>query len=142
MANLSTNNGVITIMFDGLPPVIVDNFDPDSDMWTVNERQTAEAEMTPDGFMNAWSINTPIEATLTLSGGSLSARALRQIADANTRRLETFGEIRKVSVIVVLGLRTMVYSDGYMTSSKAGDHLGNQKLQNQPFNFKFGKVKG
>ena len=114
-------------------PVIVDNFDPDSDMWTVNERQTAEAEMTPDGFMNAWSINTPIEATLTLSGGSLSARALRQIADANTRRLTTFGEIRKVSVIVVLGLRTMVYSDGYMTSSKAGDHLGNQKLTKSTF---------
>ena len=141
MANLSTNNGSITIKFEGLGAIVVDNFDPDSDMWTVNDRQTADAEITPDGIVNGWSINALTECTLTLSGGSDSARRLRAIADSQMRRGNTFADLKKVAVTVELPSGITTYSEGYMTSGKSGDHLGNQKLQNQPFNFKFGNIK-
>ena len=141
MANLSTNNGKITVKFDGLNAIVVDNFDPDSDMWTVNDRQTADAEITPDGIVNGWSINALAECTLTLSGGSEAGKQLRAIADAQMRRGDTQADLKKVSVVIELGDKTTTYSEGYMTSAKSGDHLGNQKLQNQPFNFKFGSVK-
>ena len=141
MGILSTNNGRITVKFDGLGAIEIDNFDPESDMWTVNDRQTADAEITPDGIVNYWAINALIECTLTLSGASRAATQLRSIADAQMRRGTTDSDLKKVSVVVEVGGKRTVYSEGVMTSGKAGDHLGNQKLQNQPFNFKFGDVK-
>ena len=141
MGILSTNNGRITVKFDGLGAIEIDNFDPESDMWTVNDRQTADAEITPDGIVNYWAINALTECTLTLSGASKAATQLRAIADAQMRRGTTDSDLRKVTVIVEVGRTRTVYSEGVMTSGKSGQHLGNQKLQNQPFNFKFGDIK-
>lgn len=141
MGNLSTNNSRITVKFEGLSAIVIDNFDPDSDIWSVNDRQTADAEITPDGIVNGWSINALIECTLTVSGASEAGRQLRAVADAQMRRGNTNSDLKKVSVIVEVGGETTTYSEGYLTSGKAGQHLGNQKLQNQPFNFKFGSIK-
>lgn len=141
MGILSTNNGRITVKFDGLGAIEIDNFDPESDMWTVNDRQTADAEITPDGIVNMWSINALTECTLTVTGASVAGKQLRAIADSQMRRGTTDADLRKVTVIVEVGGTRTVYSEGIMTSGKSGQHLGNQKLQNQPFNFKFGSVK-
>ena len=141
MGFLSTNNGRITVKFDGLGAIQIDNFDPESDMWTVNDRQTADAEITPDGIVNVWAINALTECTLTVTGASVAGKQLRAIADAQMRRGTTESDLRKVTVIVEVGGTRTVYSEGIMTSGKSGQHLGNQKIQNQPFNFKFGSVK-
>lgn len=141
MANLSTNNSRITVKFEGLNAIVIDNFDPDSDMWTPADRQTADGELTPDGVFNSWGINAVIEATLTVSGGSDAARQLRAVSDAHTRRGDTQSVVNGVQVIIENNGDTETYTDGIMTSSKAGNHLGNQKLQNQTFNFKFGGIK-
>lgn len=141
MAILSTNNSRITVKFNGLGAIVIDNYDPDSDMWTVNDRQTSEVEVTPDGIVNGWSINALAECTLTVTGASVAGKQLRAIADAQMRRGNTDSDLREVTVIVEVAGERTVYSKGFMTSGKAGQHLGNQKLQNQPFNFKFGSVK-
>lgn len=140
MGILSTNNSRITVKFEGLSAIIIDNFDPDSDIWTVNDRQTADAEITPDGQVNGWAINALTECTLTVSGASNAGKQLRAVADAQIRRGTTESTLRSVTVIVEVGGITTTYSQGFMTSGKAGQHLGNQKIQNQPFNFKFGSV--
>lgn len=140
MGILSTNNSRITVKFEGLSAIVIDNFDPDSDIWTVNDRQTADAEITPDGIVNGWAINALTECTLTVSGASNAGKQLRAVADAQIRRGTTESTLRSVTVIVEVGGTTTTYSQGFMTSGKAGQHLGNQKIQNQPFNFKFGSV--
>lgn len=141
MGILSTNNARLTVKFEGLSAISVDNFDPDSDMWTVNNRQTAEAEMTPDGIVNGWSMNAMTECTLTVTGASEAGKQLRAVLDAQMRRGNTDADLKKVSVIVEVGGESTTYSEGFMLSGKSGQHLGNQKLQNQPFNFKFGSIK-
>jgi hypothetical protein len=141
MANISTNNARLTVKFENYGAIVIDNFDPDSDIWAPSDRQTADGEVTPDGAFNYWAINAPIEATLTVSGASTAARRLRTISDAHTRRGDTQSVVEKATVIIELNGETTTYYDGVMTSTKAGAHLGNQKLQSQTFNFKFGGVK-
>lgn len=141
MANLSTNNSRITVKFENLSPIIIDNFDPDSDIWSPSDRQTADGELSPDGEFNYWGINTPIEAVLTVSGGSKAATQLRAVSDAHTRRGDTLSVVSGATVVVETGGESETYYNGVMTSSKAGKHLGSQKLQNQTFNFKFGGKK-
>ncbi len=141
MANLSTNNARLTVKFDGLNAIVVENFDPDSDIWTVTEVQTADGEKTPDGFFNYWGMNAVIEGTLTVSGGSDTASKLRAVLLAQMRNGNVNSDLKSVSVIVENGDTTTTYSQGIMTTGKGGPHLGAQKLQNQPFNFKFGSVK-
>ena len=141
MANISTNNAKLTVKFENYGAIEIDNFDPDSDIWTPSDRQTADGEITPDGQFNFWAMNTLIEAVLTLSGASTASTRLRAISDAHTRRGETKSVVEKVTVVVEVGDTTTTYYDGIMTSSKAGGHLGNQKLQNQTFNFKFAGIK-
>lgn len=142
MANLSTNNASIVILFEGLAAITVENFDAESDMWTTTERQTGDAEVSPDGIMNYWGMNVMAEATLNLSGGSTTAKLLRQVLNQQQRRGNKPSFMRKVSVTVNMpGELPSIYYDGIMTSGKSGGHLGNQKLQVQPFLFKFAGVK-
>ena len=141
MAILSTNNATITIAIEGYAPLEVENFDPDSDMWAVAELQTADGEVTPDGVFNHWGINAPIEATLTLSGGSDSAKILQGIINNQQRSGNRLGYVPSVSVIVEHGATGKVetYVDGVMMSGRPGYSLGSQKFQPMPFTFKFAR---
>ena len=109
MAIISTNNARITVKFGILSPIVIDNFDPDSDMWSPSVRQTADGEMTPDGVFNYWGINAPIEAELNVSGGSVAASLLRSVAEANTRRGDSLSQVSDVTVIVEYGDVIEVY---------------------------------
>lgn len=137
MIDLSTNNSRITVKFEDYNAIVIDNFDPSSDMWTPADRQTADGEMTPDGSFNYWAINSLIETTLTVSGASEAGRRLRAIADANIRQGDALSFVSGVTVVVETPYDIEVYYDGIMTGSKAGRHFGNQKIQPQVFKFKF-----
>ena len=57
--NLSTLNASIIVKI-GAIVLPIDNFDPDSDIFSVNDRQTADGEVTPDGHFNSWAIRSVI----------------------------------------------------------------------------------
>lgn len=139
MAVLSTNNASITILVQNFLPIVVENFDPNSDMWAVDDIQTADGEVTPDGQFNIWSINAPITATLNLSGGSETAKKLEAIINNQQRSGSVLSFVPNVSVIINLGDRIETYINGVLTTGKAGRSLGTPKINPSSWVFKFAR---
>jgi hypothetical protein len=144
MAVISSNNASITIIAQNFPlPIVVENFDPESDMLKFEDTQTADAEKTPDGKVNVWSINALITCTLNLSGGAWESTAKRLSLLLNNQ--QRFGSVLSfvpnVTMIVDYGNGTIkTFPNGVMTSGSPAASLGNQKMTPTAWQFKFGEV--
>lgn len=132
--DISTIRASIVVNIGG-EVIPIDNFDPDSDIFTVNDRQTADGEKTIDGYFNYWAVNSVIEASFNVSGGSEAGKTLRGILNAQVN-----GQVSSATVVVTNGDVVNTYGPGILTTGKPGPHLGNQKLQPITFNFKFANV--
>lgn len=113
----------------------LENLDPDSDIVGLNDRQTGDGEVTPDGYFNAWSMRTPIEVNITCTGASKGGRKLQGVLNA-----QATGRLENVSLTVTNQERSTTYGPGVLLSAKPAPHLGNQKIQPVTFNFKFGNL--
>ena len=113
----------------------VDNFDPDSDIFSVNDRQTADGEVTPDGHFNSWAIRSVIETSFTVSGASIAGKTLQGLLNAQAN-----GVLNSATIVVKNENNISTYGPGVLTSAKPSQHLGNQKIQPITFNFKFGNI--
>lgn len=133
-SNLSTLNASIIVKIGDIP-IPVDNFDPDSDIFTINDRQTADGEVTPDGYFNGWAMRTPIETSFTVSGASLAGKTIQGLLNAQAN-----GVLNSATVVVSNEGVITTYGPGVLTSAKPSPHLGNQKVQPITFNFKFGNL--
>ena len=133
-SDLSTLNASIIVKMGDIP-VIIDNYDPDSDIFTINDRQTADGEVTPDGFFNAWAMRTPIETSFNVTGASVGGKVLQGLLNAQAN-----GALKNVYIVVKNGDNVTTYGPGVMTSAKPSQHLGNQKVLPTTFNFKFGNL--
>ncbi len=144
MAVISSNNASITIIAQNFPlPIVVENFDPDSDMLKFDDIQTADAEKTPDGKVNIWSINALITCTLNLSGGAWESTAEKLALLLNNQ--QRFGSVLSfvpnVTMIVNYGNGTIkTFPNGVMTTGQSAPSLGNQKILPSAWQFKFGEV--
>ncbi len=144
MAVISSNNASITIIAQNFPlPIVVENFDPESDMLKFDDTQTADAEKTPDGKINVWSINALISCTLNLSGGAWESTANKLALLLNNQ--QRFGSVLSfvpnVTMIVNYGNGTVkTFPNGVMTSGSPAPSLGNQKFAPSAWIFKFGEV--
>ncbi|WP_291952721.1 hypothetical protein [Campylobacter sp.] len=132
--DISTLNASIVVAIGALP-IKVDNFDPESDIFNVNDRQTADAELTPDGYVNGFCMRSIIETSFTLSGASKAAEILQGILNSQAN-----GALNEATIIVTNNGKISTYGPGVLTSAKPAMHLGNQKVQPITFNFKFGNV--
>lgn len=132
--DLSVLDTSVIVVANGTP-IIIDGFDPNSDILTPNARQTGEGEVTPDGIMTSWALRTPIEATLTTIGNSIGGKTLQAFSNAQAR-----GKKLEVSVIVTNNGVTQTLSPGVLVSATPIKHLGNQKENPIVFTFKFGDV--
>lgn len=137
MAVLSTNNASLTILAANVLPIEVENFDPNSDMWSVDDLQTADGEVTPDGQFNHWSINNGIVCTLNLSGGSTTAKKLQTILNNQQRSGQALSYVPEVTVIVNLNDEIETYMGGVLRKGKPGRSLGSQKLNVTTWEFFF-----
>lgn len=132
--DISTAKAIVIVKIGSLT-FTLDNLDPDSDIVGLNDRQTGDGEVTPDGYFNAWGMRAPIEMSVNVTGASVAGRALQDRLNAQAE-----GEALKCSVVVQLGARVSTYGPGVLVSAKPAPHLGNQKIQPITFNFKFGNV--
>lgn len=132
--NLSTVAASIVVKIGSLV-VPVDGFDPNSDILTLNDRQTADGEVTPDGIMTNWAMRSVIETSFTVIGSSIAGQVLQSALNAQAR-----GILEDVTITVVNNGKTNIYTNGVLTSAKPGFHLGAQKVQPVTFNFKFGDI--
>ena len=132
--NLSTLNASIIVKI-GAIVLPVDNFDPDSDIFSVNDRQTADGEVTPDGHFNSWALRSVIETSFTVSGASIAGKTLQGLLNAQAN-----GVINSATIVVKNENNISTYGPGVLTSAKPSQHLGNQKVQPITFNFKFGNI--
>lgn len=137
MANLSTNNASLTILVENIAPIAVENFDPNSDMWSVDDIETAGGEVTPDGQFNHWGINNPITATLNLSGASSTAEKLEWIINNQQRTGQSLSYVPNVSVVVNLDGKLETYEGGILTKGKPGRSLGYPKINPSSWTFMF-----
>lgn len=133
-SNLSTLNASIVVKIGSIV-VPIDNFDPDSDIFTVNDRQTADGEVTPDGYFNAWAMRTPIETSFNVTGASRGGKVLQGLLNAQAN-----GVLNSASIVVKNNDFVATYGPGVLTSAKPSQHLGNQKVLPTTFNFKFGNI--
>lgn len=133
-SDISTLNASLIVKI-GDVPIIVDNYDPDSDIFTVNDRQTADGEVTPDGYFNGWAMRTPIETSFNVTGASVAGKVIRGLLNAQAN-----GTLQEATIVVKNGDEITTYGPGVLTSAKPAPHLGNQKVQPTTFNFKFGNL--
>ena len=132
--DISTLNASIIVKI-GAIVLPVDNFDPDSDIFEVNDRQTAEGELTPDGHFNMWAVRSPIETSFTTTGASKAAKVLQGLLNAQAN-----GMLHNAIVVVKNQNSITTYGPGVLTSAKPAPALASQKLKSITFNFKFGNV--
>ncbi|HDZ5042720.1 TPA: hypothetical protein RTG66_001557 [Campylobacter jejuni] len=134
MDNLSTTGASIVVKIGSLV-VSVDGFDPNSDILSVNDRQTADGEVTPDGIMTGWAMRSVIETSFTVIGSSIAGQILQSALNNQAR-----GSFDEVTITVINNGNTNIYTNGILTTAKPSMHLGNQKMQPITFNFKFGDI--
>ena len=133
-SNLSTLNASIIVKI-GAIVLPIDNFDPDSDIFTINDRQVGDGEVTPDGYFNAWAMRQVIETSFTVTGASIAGKTLQGLLNAQAN-----GVLNSATIVVKNENTITTYGPGVLTSAKPAPHLGNQKVQPITFNFKFGNL--
>lgn len=138
VSNISTNNAVFTLTI-GTIPIIVDNFSPESDMWSVADVDCGQMDITPDGKSVKFAKNFLVRATLTLNGASTTAELIRTAINAQTRNGNIDSTLLPISVIIVNDGHTESFLDGTIESGPSAKSYGNQKLLDQSWNFAFSK---
>lgn len=137
--NVSTNNLKITLTLAPLPPIEVDNYSPDSDIFQVSDVETGALELTPDGKSIYYTKQSPVNTSLTLNGASKAGKLLKECLNQQNRR----GGVPPISFnanIIIENLATgevESFLDGRLISGPGGNSYGNTKLSDQTFNFSF-----
>ena len=132
--DLSVLDTTIIVVANGIP-IILDNFDPNSDILTPTARTTGGGEVSPDGYFNTWMLRAPIETTITVTGASVGGKTLQALSNAQAR-----GRRLEVSVIITSKGETTTLSPGVLISATPIRHLGSQKENPIVFTFMFGDV--
>lgn len=132
--DLSTLNAVLIVKIGSIV-IPVDNYDPDSDIFNVNDRETGDGEVTPDGYFNAWAIRSAIETSFNVTGASNAGKVIQGLLNAQAK-----GSLQNATIVVKNGDNVNTYGPGVLRSSKPAQHLGNKKVMPITFNFKFGEV--
>lgn len=140
MQNISVNNARFTIML-GTIPIEVQGFSSESDMWIpAGAVETGQAEITPDGQVVRYGKNALIRYTLTLNGGSESAKLLREALKQQIRNGDIPSVVLPVNVTIINNGTKEVYLDGTLENGDVALSYGNQKLADQSWTFAFAKV--
>lgn len=132
--SLSVLDVSIVVVANGVP-IVMDNFDPNSDILSAENRVTGGAEVSPDGHFNSWERREPIQCTLNVTAASVGGKTLQAFANAQGR-----GKHLDVSVIITNGGVTTTLSPGALTGATPIRALGNEKQNPLSFNFVFGDV--
>ena len=132
--SLSVLDTSVVVVANGVP-IVMDNFDPNSDILSAENRVTGGAEVSPDGHFNIWERREPIQCTLNVTAASVGGKTLQAFANAQGR-----GKHLEVSVIITNGGVTTTLSPGALTGATPISALGSEKQNPLSFNFVFGDV--
>ena len=140
MQNIGVNNARLTIML-GAIPIEIQGFSTESDMWvSAGAIETGAAEITADGQVVRYGKNALIRYTLTLNGGSESAKLLREALKQQVRNGAIPSIILPVTATMINNGVKEVYIDGTLENGDVAFNYGNQKLSDQSWTFAFAKV--
>ena len=140
MQNIGVNNARLTIML-GAIPVEIEGFSTESDMWvSAGAIETGAAEITADGQVVRYGKNALIRYTLTLNGGSESAKLLREALKQQVRNGAIPSIVLPVTATMINNGVKEVYLDGTLENGDVAFNYGNQKLSDQSWTFAFAKV--
>ena len=140
MQNIGVNNARLTIML-GAIPIEIEGFSSESDIWvSAGAIETGAAEMTADGQLVRYGKNALIRYTLTLNGGSESAKLLREALKQQVRNGDIASIVLPVTATMINNGVKEVYIDGTLENGDVAFNYGNQKLSDQSWTFAFAKV--
>lgn len=140
MQNIGVNNARLTIML-GAIPIEIQGFSTESDMWvSAGAIETGAAEITADGQVVRYGKNALIRYTLTLNGGSESAKLLREALKQQVRNGAIPSIVLPVTATMINNGVKEVYIDGTLENGDVAFNYGNQKLSDQSWTFAFAKV--
>ena len=140
MQNIGVNNARLTIML-GAIPIEIEGFSSESDIWvSAGAIETGAAEITADGQVVRYGKNALIRYTLTLNGGSESAKLLREALKQQVRNGDIASIVVPVTATMINNGVKEVYIDGTLENGDVAFNYGNQKLSDQSWTFAFAKV--
>lgn len=140
MRDISVNNARLTITL-GAIPIEIEGFSAEADMWVpAGAIETGAAEITPDGQVVRYGKNALIRYTLTLNGGSESAKLLREALKQQVRNGDIPSVVLPINATMLNNGVKEVYIDGTLENGDVALSYGNQKLADQSWTFAFGKV--
>lgn len=140
MQNIGVNNARLTIML-GAIPIEIQGFSSESDIWvSAGAIETGAAEITADGQVVRYGKNALIRYTLTLNGGSESAKLLREALKQQVRNGDIASIVLPVTATMINNGVKEVYIDGTLENGDVALGYGNQKLTDQSWTFAFAKV--
>lgn len=140
MQNIGVNNARLTIML-GAIPIEIEGFSSEADIWvSAGAIETGVAEITPDGQVVRYGKNALIRYTLTLNGGSESAKLLREALKQQVRNGDIASIVLPVTATMINNGVKEVYIDGTLENGDVAFNYGNQKLSDQSWTFAFAKV--
>lgn len=140
MQNIGVNNARLTIML-GAIPIEIEGFSSESDIWvSAGAIETGAAEITADGQVVRYGKNALIRYTLTLNGGSESAKLLREALKQQVRNGDIASIVLPVTATMINNGVKEVYLDGTLENGDVAFNYGNQKLTDQSWTFAFAKV--
>lgn len=140
MQNIGVNNARLTIML-GAIPIEIEGFSSESDIWvSAGAIETGAAEITADGQVVRYGKNALIRYTLTLNGGSESAKLLREALKQQVRNGDIASIVLPVTATMINNGVKEVYLDGTLENGDVAFNYGNQKLSDQSWTFAFAKV--
>ncbi len=122
------------------PAGAVDHFPSDADVWTGNAVETADMVKTADGYEYAWTKNAVIERTLTIAPASPIAVILDMAIAAQQSYVGVGPEPFQVNLIITHTHTGQVdtYTNGVIASGELGMKVGQDRLGNKQYTFKFG----
>ena len=140
MQNIGVNNARLTIML-GAIPIEIEGFSSESDIWvSAGAIETGVAEITADGQVVRYGKNALIRYTLTLNGGSESAKLLREALKQQVRNGDIASIVLPVTATMINNGVKEVYIDGTLENGDVAFNYGNQKLSCRSWTVAFAKV--
>lgn len=141
--NIGTNAvSISVVMLPLYPGGAVEDFAAESDVWTGDAYETADAFLTPDGNTYKYGKNAMIARTLTLAPLSPLRQFLDLALTAQVRYGAAVAEPFSVTVVVTHqhSNQVDVYTDGIISGGNVGGSYGQDKMNNAAYTFKFGRV--
>lgn len=124
------------------PAGVVESFGIDSDVWTPEDIETADAVKTLDGFIYKYGKNAMKGGTLTLAPNSAIRKFLNIALLGQERIGEAVAEPFTVSMTIShrhSGYMT-IYTDGVIVSGGVDEQVGAERLADRSYTFKFGTI--